>query len=290
LLKTGCQARLGLLAAALIFLASGCAGMKVVRVRDDTEVVPAMLAKQLRPARLIFVGEAHDEMRDHEMQLAVIRLLREAGWDIAIGMEMFNAEDQAELDNWAAGMMTEAELFAVYNRNWRVPWRNYREILLYARGNRIPVVGMNIRRTVVHQVFKSGLASLTPEQREVLPGLKCDVSLAYETFIKKSIGEHEIKGAAFINFCEAQMVWDSFMARTAVDYLNAHPNRVMIALAGSGHVLKYGMPEQVRRFSKIPYIVILPKAHGWFERDKIGASEADYMLVGGFDLFGIDGD
>ncbi|MBI5885331.1 MAG: ChaN family lipoprotein [Deltaproteobacteria bacterium] len=288
-MKTGRPARLWLLAA-LMLLTSGCASMKVVRVMDDTEVAPARLAEWLRPSRLILVGEAHDEMRDHEMQLAVIRLLHAAGRDIAIGMEMFNAEDQAALDRWAAGTMTEAELFAVYNRNWKVPWRNYREILLYARVNGIPVVGMNINREVVHQVFKSGFGSLTPEQRKMLPGARCDVSPAYEAFIRKTVGDHEIKDAAFINFCEAQMVWDVFMAATATTYLDAHPGRAMVALAGSGHVLKYAMPEQVRRLSNIPYAVILPQAHGWFEHDKIGALEADYMLVDRYEFLRIDGE
>lgn len=262
--------------------------MKIVRIEDNKAVVLPELVERMRQARLILVGEAHSKMRDHDMQLAIIRTLHEAGLDIAVGMEMFSVNEQSGLDRWAAGEMSEREFIPVFKRNWKVPWPNYREILLYAREHKIPVVALNIEREVVHQVFKSGLASLTPRQQEMLPGLKCDVSKVYETFIKKSIGEHEIKGAAFINFCEAQMVWDSFMARTAVDYLDAHPNQVLVALAGSGHIWKHAIPRHVRRFSDIPYFVILPRDSDWFKEDSITTNEADYMLVDRFEFFRLD--
>jgi uncharacterized iron-regulated protein len=123
----------------------------------------------------------------------------------------------------------------------------------------------------------------------MLPGARCDVSPAYEAFIRKSIDSHEIKGAAFINFCEAQMVWDISMARAAVAYLEANPGRAMVLLAGSGHVLKYAMPEQVRRLSDIPYAVILPRKHTWFGNG-FKVDEADYMLVDRYELFKLDGE
>lgn len=262
--------------------------MKIVHVEDKKEVTLPELVGHIRPARLILVGEAHNKMRDHDMQLAIIRTLHEAGRDIAIGMEMFNVNEQSGLDRWVAGEISEQEFIPIFKRNWMVPWPNYREILLYAREHRIPVIGINIDREVVHQVFKTGLSSLTPPLQAMLPGLKCDVSKVYETFIKKSVGEHEIKGAAFINFCEAQMVWDSFMAAAAVDYLKAHPEQVMVALAGSGHIWKHAIPRHVKRLSDIPYYVILPRDLDWFETDAITTGETDYMLVDRFEFFRLD--
>lgn len=259
--------------------------MKIVRVEDNREVALPELVERVRQARLILVGEAHNKMRDHEMQLAIIRTLHEAGWDIAIGMEMFSTNEQPVLDRWVAGKTSEREFISVYKRNWKVPWPHYREILLYAQANGIPVIGMNIKREVVHQVFKSGLASLTPELQEMLPGLKCDVSKVYEEFIRTSVGNHEIKGAAYMNFCEAQMVWDSFMARTAVDYLKANPDRVMVALAGSGHIWKHAIPRHVKQLSDMPYSVILPRDSGWFESNELTTGETDYMLIDRFEFF-----
>ena len=273
---------------ASVLVLGGCSGMKIVRVEDNKAVVLPQLVERLRPARLILVGEAHNKMGDHDMQLAIIRTLHEAGWDIAVGMEMFSAKEQSALDRWVAGEMSEHDFIPIYKRNWKVSWDKYRDILLYAREHKIPVIGINIEREVVHKVFKSGLASLTPQQQESLPGLKCDVSKVYEEFIKKSVGGHDIEGAAYINFCEAQMVWDSFMARKAVDYLKANPGRVMVALAGSGHTWKHAIPRQVERLSDVPYYVILPRDLDWFEDDSITTNEADYMLVDRFEFFRLD--
>lgn len=277
-----------IIAVSTVFL-GGCAGMKIVHVDDKKEVMLPELAERMRQARLILVGEAHNKKHDHDMQLAVIRTLHEAGWNIAIGMEMFGVKEQASLDRWVTGGISEREFIPIYKRNWMVPWPNYRDILIYAREHKIPVIGINVEREVVHQVFKSGLSSLTPHLQAMLPvGLKCDVSKVYETFIKKSVGDHEIKGAGYINFCEAQMVWDAFMARASVDYLNAHPDKVMVALAGSGHIWKHAIPRHVRRISDIPFYVILPRDLDWFEDDNITIGEADYMLIDRFEFVRFD--
>lgn len=272
----------------LFILIGGCVNTRIIRIEDNAEVTLPALAERLSRARLILVGEVHNEIRYHEMQLAVIRALHDAGEDVSLGMEMFNAEDQTALNRWVAGEMTESELISVYRSNWKVPWENYRNILVYARANQIPVIGLNIPNSVVHQVFESGLRSLTPKQMERLPGIKCDVSPAYKELIRKSIGEHEMKGAAFINFCEAQMVWDTSMAWTAVQYLNKHNGRTMVVIAGIGHTWKYGIPKQVKRLSDIPYLVIRPKVFEWFDEENIPVDEADYLIVDRLELFGKD--
>ncbi|MBI5561433.1 MAG: ChaN family lipoprotein [Deltaproteobacteria bacterium] len=274
-----------LLLALMVFM-GGCIDTRIIRVEDNREIDAAAFAARLRAARIILVGEVHNEMRYHELQLSVIRTLRDADATLAIGMEMFNAEDQDNLDRWVAGTLSEPELESVYSRNWKVPWENYRDILRYARANRIPVVGLNVQRPVVHQVFASGLESLTSEQKERLPGVRCDPSPAYAEFIRKSIGGHEMKGAEFKNFCDAQMVWDTAMAWAAIQYLKKHAHRAMVIIAGGGHTWKYGIPEQIKRLSNVPYVVVQPQVYSLFNDDAVSADEADYVLSDRLKLFG----
>src|SRR5690348_14880084 len=58
-------------------------------------------------ARLVCVGETHDNVHAHEAELRIIRdLARRLPGRIAIGMEMFRAPQQSTLDRWTRGELT----------------------------------------------------------------------------------------------------------------------------------------------------------------------------------------
>jgi uncharacterized iron-regulated protein len=250
-----------------------------MRVSDRKEVQMMQLVESAKEARLIVIGEVHSEMSHHDNQLAVIEALKNAGVNFAIGMEMFQAKDQFDLDRWVAGAMSEDDFIKVYYMSWHVPWKDYRKILVYARDNRIPVVGLNVSQSIMHRVFSKGYSSLTPSELEEIPGIKCVVDKAYEDFIKKAMEEHDMKGMSFTNFCEAQLVWDTVMARNSVKYLDVHQGTKLVVLAGSGHSWKRGIPDQVRKISNYPYLIILPELPGRLDRSNATTADADYLIL-----------
>jgi uncharacterized iron-regulated protein len=83
----------------------------------------------------------------------------------------------------------------------------------------------------------------------------------------------------FLYFCEAQMVWDAAMAVNALDFLNAHPNRVMVLMAGTGHVRKQAIPAQVRQRAELPTTVILPEVPGVIESGMVDRRDADFIHI-----------
>ncbi len=271
--------RILLLSAVLIFFAAGCAPNAIVRVSDMKEVELPEVLKNAKNAPLILVGEVHSEKSHHENQLAVIRALKESSVPVAIGMEMFQAKDQQELNRWVAGKMSEDDFIKVYYTNWHIPWKEYRDIMVYARDNNIPVIGLNISQSVMHQVFNNGYKSLTPEQLQEIPGIRCEVDKTYENFIRRAMEEHDLKNASFTDFCEAQLVWDTIMARRSVKYLNDNPGKKLVVLAGSGHSWKRGIPEQVRKISDIKYLVMLPEIPGRVDRNNVSTEDADYLIL-----------
>jgi len=270
--------RLILFCAAVLWLAAGC-GATIMRVSDRKEVGMPRLVESAKEARIIIIGEVHSEMAHHENQLAVIEALKNAGINFAIGMEMFQARDQLDLDRWVNGQMSEDDFKKVYYMNWHVPWKAYRQILVYARDNRIPVVGLNISQSIMHRIFSKGYSSLTPAELEEIPGIKCVVDKPYEEFIKKAMEEHEMKNMSFTNFCEAQLVWDTVMARNSVKYLDRHQGTKLVVLAGSGHSWKRGIPDQVRKISNYPCLVILPELPGRIDRNNASTADADYLIL-----------
>ncbi|MFQ5428491.1 MAG: ChaN family lipoprotein, partial [Thermodesulfobacteriota bacterium] len=164
-------------------------------------------------------------------------------------------------------------------RNWKVPWYKYRGIFIYARKHKIPLVGLNIPKKVSHKLFIGGVKSLTPEERTSLGDITCDVDMEYENMIREAMGQHEHMDSEFQDFCRVQMAWDSYMSARIVDYLVANPGRVMVALAGSGHAWKRGIPRKVISAARLENIVILPEVVGEFDRRDVSKGDADFLLL-----------
>ena len=73
---------------------------------------------------------------------------------------MFQKTDQGYLDQWIQCKLSEEEFVEIYYKNWTLPWHLYREIFMYARKNRIPMIGLNISSEITRQVAQRGFASL----------------------------------------------------------------------------------------------------------------------------------
>lgn len=235
------------------------------------------LIEKLEQTRVVFIGEQHDHAGHHQMQLEVISALAKRQ-EVAIGLEMFQAEDQQALDDWTAGTSSVEEFRQIYQRNWGW-WSLYEPIFTYARQEQIPMVGLNLPRSITRQVALSGFSSLDQEQVSFLGGMTCSVDATYEDFIRRAIGSHGHGSFDFLNFCEAQLVWDKAMARYMSLYLKQHPQQSAVVLAGSGHAWKYGIPSQIADLGHIDYLVLLPEVRGRLTRELVTLEDADYLWL-----------
>jgi uncharacterized iron-regulated protein len=239
------------------------------------------LAADAENSDLILIGEAHDDKKHHEMQLAIIRSLWAKKLPLAIGLEMMQADSQQQLDDWTEGRMTEQGFQAVFAGNWS-DWPMYRDIFIFARDNHIPMVALNVPKEIVKKVSHRGYASLTPEEKKDLPqGTSCDLNNPHTAFLKKSFKEvfkHVTNGKIFTYFCEAQTLRNSGMAMNIVRFVKKHPGRKIVALTGIWHAVKNAVPEQLERNgSKLACTVILPEIPE-LSTGNAAASEVDYMI------------
>jgi uncharacterized iron-regulated protein len=270
-----------LLVAAIAVLFFHRGRVRVLRLSDGKFIGLGRMVAEVRPSRLIFVGEEHDRKETHAVQLEVIRRLHEAGADIAIGMEMFTADSQGELDRWVAGNYDLHDFIRFYYREWEMPWPLYRDILVYARDHGIPIVGLNVPHEVSYKVAQYGFDSLTPAERKHLPtGVTCTVGPAYMKLIRRAYAEPEHKNAdmSFTYFCEAQMLWNKSMGKRLKEYLAAHPQKKVVVLAGVGHAMKLGIPNEVAQISPCSCSVILPESPG-LNRRTVTREDADYLVL-----------
>jgi len=250
----------------------------ILRVSDRSVVSFAEVLKELQSVRVVCVGELHDEASHHRAQVELIRGLHDSGRKVAVGLEMFRAEEQDQLNRWVKGEITEGDFVPVYLRNWNFPWDLYRSIFLYCRDRGIPMVGLNIPSAVTRQVGRKGFSSLAENLRHHLPPVSCNVDEIYQDFIRRAMGVTHKHGADFEYFCEAQLVWDTAMAWHAVRFLKNNPDYSIIILAGSGHAWKRGIPEQVRRQSDLTFRVILPEMPR-LDRKRVTLEDTDYLWL-----------
>jgi len=255
-------------------------GELLLRVADGARLSFAQALPDLFRARLVFVGELHDQPSHHAAQLRLVRAFHEADRPVAVGLEMFRAESQPTLDRWVRGTLSLEEFLPAYYDNWNFPWVYYRDLFLYAREHGIPLVGLNVPEETVRQVARGGFESLTPEQVGQLPPIRCEVDPTYEDFIRRALGMHSPGGRAFLNFCEAQLVWDTAMAVNLVRFLEDNPEHTVVVVAGSGHAWKRGIPEQVARIRQISTRVLVPRIPRRLEPTTISPADTDYLWEG----------
>jgi uncharacterized iron-regulated protein len=260
----------------------GCQDGGVVRLKDQATIPFDQMVGEVSKSRVIVIGETHDNQADHDLQLKIIRTLREGGLPFAVGLEMFRAESQELLDKWWRWGMPTEQFEAIYRENWGMPWHLYRDIFLYSRQKRIPLVGLNVPGEIVSKVAREGYGSLTEAERKRLPpGITCTLDEAYRSYIRRSFAEHgQSSGRSFDHFCEAQMLWDTAMAIQALEYLDKNPGSRMVILAGSVHAWKHAIPRQIATMRPdMTVSVILPAPGGKEGREKLTVEDADYAVT-----------
>ncbi|MCB8933208.1 MAG: ChaN family lipoprotein [Chthonomonadaceae bacterium] len=217
---------------------------KIVNTRTGAEVDVDAIAAAADGQRFVYVGENHDNPSHHRMQAAIIDALVRRGRDVVVGFEMFTRPVQDELNPWTLGWWSEEEF--VQRSDWKNQWgfdfALYRPIFESIKKNRLPMVALNVPRDWVRAVGKEGPAGLTADQQRQVPAIDT-TDKTHRSVFEAMMGGHPVSGTQGENMYAAMVLWDTGMADSALKYLDAMPpnrNRVMVVLAGSGHVM-YGL-------------------------------------------------
>lgn len=247
-------------------------------VRDLGQLGIDAVADELADARVVVIGEHHGDREHHVVQLEIIKALAERGRKVAVGLEMFRGDAQDDLDRWTAGTLSPEDFYAVYVDNWAPSyWWIYTDIFSYAREKSFPLLGLNMPRSTVKSIAAKGYAGISDELRATIPEVRCEVSSTYRQFLQDLTRMKETKNGTFERFCEAQVLWDTVMAKRTVDFIKANPGTVVVILAGNFHAWKHGVAAQVERLSDLPVKVILPSRDQSVFRYEIFLKDADYV-------------
>ena len=274
---------------------SGCAGkmnipMPEYKVGDIIDVQTRQsvsfddLMVALAEVPVVFIGETHNQISHHEIQLKIIRALLEFHVDVVLCMEMFTYELQPTLDAWTRGELDEETLLREvdWDAVWGYPYILYRDILDEARIWSLKVLGLNAPHGVIKQIAREGLEGLSPEDRsKVAEDIVLDLP-DYRKYIRKQYNGHDRKDLEnFEFFFQAQRAWDETMAETlAAQVPEIERTAKMLVLAGSGHIYKgYGVPDSFKRRAGLPYVSIIPVEPVYAE-EAVRERIADFVWIG----------
>lgn len=210
-------------------------------------------------ARIVYVGETHDNPASHRLQLTVLRAMAER-WPgrVALGMEMFTPAQQSALDAWAEGRLDEKEFLrqARWFQNWQMDFDYYRDLLLFARERQIPVIALNAEKAQVKAVGKTDLAALPEEERGALPEM--DLADPYQRAMVEAIfGGHAHGSNGLEGFVRVQTLWDETMAENVARFLQVRDEMRMVVVAGGNHVhYGFGIPRRVFRRLPTSYVLV----------------------------------
>ncbi len=212
---------------------------------------------RLAGARVVLLGEHHDSVEQHRWQLQVIAGLHALRPQLVIGLEMLPRRVQPVLDRWVAGGFdSEAEFLRAVD--WDEVWRfdaaryQYLPILHFARMNRVPLLALNVERTLLKRVGSEGWAAIPPAAREGV-GDPARPAPAYLERLREAWRQHARSGSnepdepAFLRFVDGQLLWDRAMAEALAARTSRDSDApLLVALLGAGHVRDgLGVPYQL---------------------------------------------
>ena len=231
----------------------------IYHLPTGAKVSKEQMTEAITDARIVYIGETHDNPAAHRLELELLRAVaKNYPGGVSLGMEMFNTNQQAVLDQWVNGELNEKEFLK--KSDWYGVWGQdfayYRDILIYARDNHIPVIGLNISKDLRRKVSMNALDDLDQEIREQLPEM--DFDDIYQRAMAEAIFADHVSGQKMLDgFLRVQTLWDESMAESIVLHLREqNPNHRMVVIAGGNHV-RYGFGIPRRVFRRMPTSYVL---------------------------------
>ena len=167
--------------------------------------------KSLEAGNIILFGEIHDNPIVHWLELKTLEYLNEKS-TIAIGAEMFEADQQALLNDYLVAKITQKELDASTHL-WLNYTTDYKPLLDFAKKNQLPFYATNVPRSHASYVYKNGLDVFQQDLSEENKQYVAPLPIAYDPELPGYKDMLQMEGhQTNLNFPQAQALKDATMA------------------------------------------------------------------------------
>lgn len=259
---------------------------------DGTALRHDALVEAMAREQVVLLGESHDSAEDHRWQLQTIVALHGRHPDMVLGFEMFPRSSQAVLDRWIDGELSERGFVEAVEwfRIWGFEPALYMPIFHFARQNRVPMIALNVERSLIAEVGRSGWAAVPMERREGVEepapapeGYRDRLAKVYRQKSEDSRQSDQAMRESddFQNFVAAQLTWDRAMAEALAAKAGSGRDGgpLLVGLVGRFHAAyRYGVPHQLGALG-IDSVGVLLTATPEDACADLGADIADAVFV-----------
>ena len=199
------------------------------------------MVNQLLKYDVVLFGENHDNSINHWLELQLTKALySKKGSDLVLGAEMFERDNQSQLNAFLAGELKEKDLKDSI-RLWNNYTTDYHPLIDFAKTHHLKFIATNIPRKYASQVYKEGLKSLDflpANEKKWMMKLPVIVDMetpGYTEMLEMMFGHVEEGG---INFVAAQAVKDATMAESILHHWSQ--GKLFLHYNGNYHSKEYG--------------------------------------------------
>lgn len=218
------------------------------------------LPNEIKQADVILVGEWHTHAGIHHFQTELLKQRLNDTKEIALSMEQFSRDTQSTVDAYLAGEIGEQVLISQGNA-WPNYESDYRPLIELAKANQLDVIAANAPKSFVRCIGRQGLSYLDKlnanERQQLAANIDTTTSPYKEKFM---VSMHHGKPEQTERQYAAQITWDETMAESIVNYLERHPNKQIIHVAGKFHT-EQGLGTKaslLKRNPNLSVVVITP--------------------------------
>ena len=206
-------------------------------------------------SRVIYIGETHDNIEAHKVQLQVIQLLSEK-YQVAIGLEMFRRSAQEKLNLWNRDQLSQKQFKNLFHTNWGEGFGLYQSIFNFAKSHNLPLIGLKPTLKVENH-FRAG----DPAPGNTLYPEIDDTDPYHRAFALAAFGGHRGTAKALEKPYRMLLLWEETMAQTVAEFLHnpINKDKKLVVLVGGFHI-QYGFGIPKRAYRRIPhnYSIIQP--------------------------------
>ncbi len=234
---------------------------EIIHLPTGTLLTRPELFALLAAKQIVYVGEGHDNIYDHEVELEVVKNLYQRFPErLAVGFEMLAQVNQEGIDQWLAGELSEDDLFRLFAADWgAAEFVYYRELFAFLKVNRIPVRALNVSRQE-KMAFMQGLHAPGEKKRDLKRPAASFEDPYQEMALRAMFAGHAEGHGDLTMFIKVHQLWEETMADNIAAYLESSfgDNRLLVVIAGGFHVARgYGLPRRVFQRKKVPYTTLM---------------------------------
>jgi uncharacterized iron-regulated protein len=228
---------------------------QILHIPTGTVVSMKQMMDSISSSRVIYIGETHDNIEAHKVQLQVIQHLSKK-YKVAVGLEMFRRSAQKNLALWNQGQLSIKEFKNLFHSNWGGGFGLYQPIFEFAKSQNIPLIGLKSTREMENH-FRAGDSA---PGDTLYPAID-DTDPYHRAFSMSAFGGHRGTAKALEKPYRMLLLWEETMAQTVAEFLRNPENKdkKLVVLVGGFHIqYGFGIPKRAYRRSPHNYSIIQP--------------------------------